>query len=513
MNKKRIRLLCSDEDDKFYLNEHVLVKVPGSNAEGVAGVICAVDNDAQEVTVKYDELHDEADENGEVTLSMNVISRVKPVKCSSRQCDEAKKHSNVRFAGAKVIPVAYERSGKIDAPRVEFVANFLRNPENVEVGEPNIGNKKGGGKDKMRISRCGLYSKLSKEMEAAGLTPISYGHFYNTTRHYDILSADNCCCGSCRDLGMYNYNELREVISETNNHIKGLCSEDVSEWDKRCKELTDRTVVDEKFVATEFFGHLKHEDGCGSHCLTHLLTTYNDPRFCKCCTHPRDDNVKPEVPETMDEYHQRVFNRKAKTDSDWNGECSICSEVGRKERVQLCEYCNEVAHKSCIETNCRDLPPKDTRWTCPTCVRDLCDQQHSSSCDQCNEFGYIMDDAHRMVRLLEFYEDPRQVAALTAPTTTMRINKKKTKAEEEAEEEVKKKLHERSAMLACRLRIIERNHNQYRAHKIRHRNQHGFKELCLNNMRTDSFYLLVDYWAKLQAQKTKTKTCEGGEIG
>lgn len=242
--------------------------------------------------MKYDVVDGEMAHQEEITVDMVCVSRVRPVVCSRHQCREAKFHSRSRFAGAKVLRLKFNRCSRIDAQRADCVAMFLCNPEYVERGEGNIGKTGGGEKDKLRISRCALYAKLCREMTAEGLRIISYGHFYNLTKDYQILSADNCCCGTCRDFGMYNFNELRDVIKLTAEFIKEIqpC-QDEELLDKRCKSLIDRTVADEKFLGTEFFGHLKHQDGNGHHCLTHLLTTYNDTKYCKPCTHERDVSV------------------------------------------------------------------------------------------------------------------------------------------------------------------------------------------------------------------------------
>jgi hypothetical protein len=508
-------MLCSDQPDEFSIGDRVTIpdKNPDDmcddgDAEERRGTVIAVNESLGEVTVRFVEEDDTEEEEAAEeekgaeeeakkaqgttkVVSATDVRHFRQVKCSRRQVESANLHALDRFPGARVLPVKLSRCSRIDETRADFVSEFLRNPENVEVGEASIANAKSGGKNKLKTSRCEAHRKLFEEMIKEGLRPVSYGHFYNITKDYEILTADNCCCGHCRDLGMYNFDHCRDVITETNEYLKEVSTptkEEEDELDKQCKDLVTRTNTQEKFLSTEFFGHLKNTDGCGSHCLTHLLSTHNNSNFCKPCTHPRDDGAEIPKQESMDEYHRRVLNRKCDAQKDWDDACSIC-EVKNKHRPLLCEYCNHVAHKKCIEGSCCDLPlTKNEEWTCPDCVREHCDQQHSSSCDQCNEFDYIMKDAHRRVDLLRFYE---------------------SKAETSSEET----RHEKSDMLHCRLRVVERNHHLYRAHKIRHRNQHSFKELCLNNMRSDSFYLLVDYWAKLQAQKSSTKTCEGGEVG
>jgi hypothetical protein len=69
-------------------------------------------------------------------------------------------------------------------------------------------------------------------------------------------------------------------------------------------------------------------------------------------------------------------------------------------------------------------------------------------------------------------------------------------------------------MFMARLEMVAEKQQEYHAHLIRDGNQECFKNLVLENMPVDSFFLLVDYWAKISIGKAGgTATCEGDSKG
>ena len=56
-------------------------------------------------------------------------------------------------------------------------------------------------------------------------------------------------------------------------------------------------------------------------------------------------------------------------------------------------------------------------------------------------------------------------------------------------------------VLLYRLEEGERKHGLYRAHLVRDRNQGCFKDLALEYLTIDSFFILIDYWAKIDVLK------------
>jgi len=303
MTSKKIKHLCSDQPGDFNIGDRVVIREHGTDDCELRGVIVEVG--VPELTILCE---------GTVEAKVFNADNVKlacEVSCTQWQVQSANLHAVSRFPGARILHHNKAIFRRMSAELAEFVASFLRSPENVEVGEASMANSKGGGKNKFKVSRCETHRKLCTEMLEEGLAPVSYGHFYNVTKDYEILTADNCCCGSCRDMGMYNFIDLRAIIEETTSGLKEYANtqeEDIA-FDEQNKELLTRTVTQEKFLSSEFFGHLKQTDGCGSHCLAHLLTTHNNPNFCKPCIHPRDDDamIPPQV--SMAQYHQKEFNR------------------------------------------------------------------------------------------------------------------------------------------------------------------------------------------------------------
>ena len=52
-----------------------------------------------------------------------------------------------------------------------------------------------------------------------------------------------------------------------------------------------------------------------------------------------------------------------------------------------------------------------------------------------------------------------------------------------------------SEILSARLEQFVANEHLYISHLIQDRNQDRFKELALGTLSSDSFYVLMDYWA------------------
>jgi hypothetical protein len=71
-----------------------------------------------------------------------------------------------------------------------------------------------------------------------------------------------------------------------------------------------------------------------------------------------------------------------------------------------------------------------------------------------------------------------------------------------------------SVLLSSRLEIADSKQEKYHGHLIRDRNQGCFKDLALETLPFNSFYLLVDYWAKVGIGKRGgTACCEGDLVG
>lgn len=473
-----LRRICSEDVEIVVGTE---VQAFNNGHEKLNGIISNIFDDTYEI------------KHTDETLTIIEKERVHAkdsIQCSSHQIFEAKKLALRKFPGARQLPII-KKPQRMSKERVAFVAAFLRSPDNVDPVEASLRNSSKGVKYRLKANRSTLWEKLSLEMSDANLKPVSWGYFHKLTTSdgsYEMMTADNCCCGTCRDLGLYNFKELENVIKQLVQDLISLAPSP-SKWkeiyDKTGKDLIARTKKQTEFLLGSYYSHLKSSDGCGSHCLTHLLSTYNNENFRKDCEHGRDDDVVNEHPIT---WTQRVWNEEQREaeETDWDGVCCICGEGGRKERW-LCKYCNETCHKECIEFNCKDMPDKDPsgdgeKWTCPNCVIEIDDVHHSSSCELCNEFGYIIDDVMRLINVLEHLEE-------------------------------ESKDHKMSEMLHARLQQVIINQKLFRAHKTRHRNQDFFRDTCLRKLSLYAFYVLVDYWSKLKVLKSHTANCEGEEIG
>jgi hypothetical protein len=214
------------------------------------------------------------------------------VRCTQYQIREAKLHAAAAFPGA---PVAKSVNGHygIDPQRAAVVAAFLRDPSVVQVVEASLANSSKGVKYRLKARRFRLWKRLVEQMEKAELTPISWGYFWMLTadRQYELLTVDNCCCATCRDLGFVNYNEMRSIVAVMDAAFLRATNGTTSLPGKA--ELVQRIDKEEEFRRGLFQTHLKPEDSCGSHCRTNLLSTHCNPNFRKPCTHGCVDGGVP----------------------------------------------------------------------------------------------------------------------------------------------------------------------------------------------------------------------------
>ena len=430
------------------------------------------------------------------------------VMCTSHQIHEAKIHALKTFPGAKVTPVI-TRTGGIDPVRATFVAGFLRDPTVVEVVEASLSKAK---RIKWRLKQrpWPLWKRLVNRMENEGLKPVSWGHFWGLVANgeYELQTADNCCCGTCRDLGYRNYSDLRDIIQTLRVSIEAASDGRVT---AQVADLLARVKKEEDFRKGSFISHLSDSSPVGAHCLTMLLSSSVDRRFRKSCSHGRSDGRVVPPPETM----EQMLGRKPKS-GDWNDACEICCDKkGVKEEtgnVFKCSHCNIVAHKVCIERSHWDLPSsKADSWTCAECVREIDDCQHDSSCDSCNEAEFILADVQRLIEVLRSVEHE--------PPATEVLGTQKAKGGSKAPVVESPKgcgggvEALASEILASRLEQFASKQQQYISHLIRDRNQSCFKGLTEETLTLHGFYVLMDYWAKFNSRKADVACCEGNQIG
>ena len=229
-----------------------------------------------------------------------------------------------------------------------------------------------------------------------------------------------------------------------------------------------------------------------------------------------------EKPQTMAEMvaaNSSIKRNKPDTSLDWWDTCEVCGEgdvKGQTKQLTMCTHCEVVVHKDCIPRWHNDLHVKKTDdWTCPTCVRDIDSMSHTSSCGECNEAGAIVDDLHLAIAFLSRREEaaapaPRSSSprAAAAPAASSSSSSSSPPSPPEV------KVVPVSEMLAARLGLFDQAQEKYHGHLIQDRNQAAFKNLTLDNMGVNAFYLLVDYWAKIGISKPGgVACCEGNSVG
>lgn len=489
---QRIMKFFSDTEDGFVLGDQVDIIRGERREKSDQFIVQEIDPGGKFVKVS----------DVEGLLPADRVFKSGVARCTRHQIKRAKKHARAKYPGAKTIVMKQERVG-MDETRVKFVADFLSRDDNVEIIEASMVNAVRGVTKLLRLPPYRLFKKLEDEMTKEGLKPVSWGYFWiNTcsTKEYKVMTADNCCCATCRDFGILNYAEIKGIIEDLNESI---LKETNDEYGLPNKSVLLKAVDDDRhFSFGNFKSHSKKRDGCGWHCPCLLLSTHNDPRFKKECTHRGGVGYRESKPKTMEERIQEELGRKPKKD-DWNSVCEVC--CNRKSgNLYMCSDCNIVCHRGCAENEHSDMPlstEKDAYWTCWDCVRDLDEMKHTASCEECNRAGYIMSDIKAAIQSLESLE----VLHGTHQAGLDETSREKEPGVVEASA---------SVMLYARLEIAEGKNDLFRAHLIRDGNQGCFKDLALTTLPLNSYYLLMDYWAKIPIRKEGgTACCEGDSVG
>jgi hypothetical protein len=362
-------------------------------------------------------------------------------------------------------------------------------------------------------------------MEAAALKPVSWGYFWllTSTKQYELLTVDNCCCGICRELGFENFEEMCDIVGSLDAALL-LLSNDASGLPLKQK-LLDRIRKVEEFMRGLFMTHLKPESNCAAHCLTHNLSSRVDSRFRKHCSHQKSSGAAHGAAEAggtaaddtgLKTWEQRVretYGRRPRS-SDWNDTCEVCNGT-QTGNVLMCTHCNVVAHPTCIKRTHWDLPHgKEDKWMCWDCAREADALQHPENCEECNELGYIVDDVKLGIDLLASFELASGASGVSSETGRTSSGAARGGGAEANVSPPTFRAASASELLGARLRIAEEKMEQYRAHLMRDRNQGCFKDLALETLPLTSFYLLIDYWAQIPlGKKGGTATCEGNSIG
>jgi hypothetical protein len=402
------------------------------------------------------------------------IRDARSIICTLHDTRVAAKLEDDMFAGA--CPGPRERGGweRTSAERSEITATFVRSKSVVAVADGGGNTARTGVRWMLKQGIPTLLKRLNKLLLKAGQTPSSESHFRAIVggREYTKLTAEKCCCATCRDLGFVVYELLREVVVD-------LCAIMPGDTTKLSRRLIDDIDAEERFRAGEYRTHLKEESSCDRHCLRNLLSAENEPEFRVNCTHGRSDGRVLDEPKTME---QRAKPRKVQS-SAWQDECSICyaSYEDNASRLLCCENCPRVAHKRCILEHHADLGDSSAPWTCFDCASDKSRLQHDERCVQCEKNDSLISD-------------------LLALVEVARASVSGASASEQ---------HQVCDWAGATVQKSALDLASYHGHIARDVNQGMFQAFLTSILRWDSYTTIYDYWAKQSDRRHMTATCEG----
>ena len=415
--------------------------------------------------------------------------RVSQVKAAALFSDE-------RFAGAR--PDAIKRSGwtRMSATKKEICAQLLRSRSVVTRADGGAATARTGVQWMLTVGTTVLLARLNKLLVEAGQTPMHRQTLAALIggKEYTKQTPDLCCCASCRNLGFIGYELLRQIVHDV---VPSIASIPAARRKTMATSLLARIDEEERYRAGEFRSHIKEEDSTPQHCLNLMCAPFNNRDF-KCeCTHGRHDGRAVERPTTMAQRSPRALRN-----DDWFESCYICyspdddggadndsdedddeaNATTKLGPLLCCNECPRVAHKKCIAKFNADLPDaKAAPWTCATCVREHDAVNHDTRCLKCEGHDYLMDDLRAMCELA--LHDAK-VAESSADAAEWAI-----------------------AMLES----VNFDLLSYHAHLVRDINQNMFQKSMFMSVEQHHQWVmdLCDYWAKQDANKRKTATCEG----
>ena len=404
LQDSQVLKLCSEQGPELVVGSLVCVIDRNKRWDGV---ICKV-NESYIAVQRGDQITSVAISED---IPRDLVVHRGSVRCTLHQVYYAKIHAKANFPGACVIveQITWDR---MDEERAKFVRDFLLDPTVVEIPESSLSNstrKNGPLKYLLKQRPWRLWIRCRKLMALKSLKPVSWDYFWKLTngKQYELLTADNCCCGICQKLGFKNYQDLYNLVETLDQELR-RASDDLFGITGK-KALLVSLKSDEEFHKGSFASHINTQghDPVGSHCCNLLLSAHNDKRFKKIC--PGAMHVKKYAHRIRDERH-----RNAKS-SDWMETCYVCYDKTKKESLMCCANCNIAVHKICIERTHWDLPSEQTDdWICWECVRDIDESNHPGHCDECDHFeNVLVPQIRRNIRLLAHLESKSAVKAST----------------------------------------------------------------------------------------------------
>ena len=202
---------------------------------------------------------------------------------------------------------------------------------------------------------------------------------------------DHCMCKTCLRSGWRGIWERgRELLKALNSHkcwprtktVDGRQEVHRPELESRLKRVWD-------CLRLRLSKHFKYEDGIGSHCLCHLLSSAVDTRLDEQCRHehPNQQSAAPLDPPEENTQEQPATK---------------CSEPDCKKRASLkCKYCEACYCRGHLESKlCTSecLPPANLldEFICRGCRATYDEQKHSSAgCATCEEIQFFKKDLMR----------------------------------------------------------------------------------------------------------------------
>ena len=393
------------------------------------------------------------------------VMHEKTIRASDDEIKQASKHAQSLGAGAAVEPIMRVGWTRTDEGANRTVAECLRSSSFVSRVDGGGSTARTGTKWRIKLGTSMFLKKINEVLKQKQQRLMSRPRLLAliSTKEYSRLTAENCCCASCRDLGYISYRALREVVE------LALPSTPLQ------KKLLQRIDGEELFRSTEFSAHLSEESPIPGHCLCLLLTPFNDRRFKQECSHPRSDGAEPPTPVSME---TQAFPSKAHSDA-WSSECMYC-HANKKQNLQCCVFCPNVAHKACIAKSGAEFSAESKpEWTCENCVCKHDSIHHDSRCLRCEEHAYLIQD----IRSAVMYE--KDLALSRGLPTEM------------------------YDWCIAMLDVTDQDLCNYHHHLIRNTNQKMVQPYCWEAIDESQYTDLFDYWARQKEKRFKTATCEG----
>jgi len=434
------------------------------------GIVETINTDGSfDVRPMNDAEHNSRSRKNLMCLQSNVqqdrIMHEETIRASDDEIKQASKHAQCLGAGAAVIPITRVGWTRTPVDSNETVALCLRSPSFVSRADGGGATARTGRKWRIKLGTSMFLQKINEILKKKNQRLMTRPRLLAliSTKEYSRLTAENCCCAICRDLGYVSYASLREVV------------EFVIPLTPRSKKLLKEIDEEELFRSTEFASHLSEESSTPAHCLCHLLAPFNNTNFRQDCVHGRADGKQPPAPISME---SQAYPGKARS-SDWLSECFLCSSY-QKQNLQCCEYCPRVAHKKCIVKSGAELStePK-AAWTCEHCIHKHDNLSHDSRCLRCEAHAFLIVDIRNAVK----YE---RALALSRNLAT-----------------------ENHDWCIAMVEIADQDLQGYHHHIARNTNQGMVQPYCWDVMSTSQYSDLSDYWARQKEQRHMTATCEG----